>query len=81
MERVRRILVLLLYLGGLSTLGGCAVDFSRSGPAFNDGYGREADYGAPDGAEAERRNLERDQTYRQWERRGERHFGGYGDFN
>jgi len=81
MERMTRILVLLLCLGVLSTLGGCAVDFSPSDPAFNEGYGRGADYGAPDGAEAERRNWERDQMYRQWERRGDRHFGGYGDLN
>jgi hypothetical protein len=77
----KRIQLLLLCLCVLNLLSGCAVDLSPSGPAFQEGYGRGADYGAPDGAEAERRNLERDQMYRQWERRGERHFGGYGDLN
>jgi len=78
---VKRIQVLLLCLGLLSTFSGCAVDLSPSGPSFPEGYGRGADDGAPDGAEAERRNLERDQSYRQWERRGERYIGGYGDLN
>jgi hypothetical protein len=78
---VRPILLLVLYLGIWSMLSGCAVDLSPSGSSFNEGYGRGADYGAPDGAEEERRNVERDQAYRQWERRGERHIGGYGDLN
>jgi len=78
---VRRIWLLMLCLGILSMLSRCAVDLSPSGPSSREGYGRGADYGAPDGTEAERRNLERDQAYRQWERRGERPIGGYGDLN
>jgi hypothetical protein len=78
---IRPILLFVLYLGILRMLSGCTVDLAPSGPPFHEGDGRGVDYGAPDGAAAERRNLERDQAYRQWERRGERHIGGYGDLN
>ena len=79
MALVKRIL--LLYLGVLSTLGGCSVNFSPSGPSFNAGYGREAYYGEPGGGEEERRSLERERAYHQWERRHDPHSGGYGDLN
>ena len=78
---MRRIWVLVLSLGILHMLSGCAVDFSPSGPSVTEGYGRGADYGEPDGEAAERRNWERERAYRQWERRGERQVGGYGDLN
>src|SRR5438445_13788424 len=51
MEMVRRILLLMLCLGVLSTLSGCAVDLS---PSSNEGYGRGAYYGEPDRGDEER---------------------------
>ena len=77
----RRIRLLLLCLGVLSTLSGCAVDLSPSGPFFNEGYGRGAYYGESDRSDDERRSLERARAYYQWERRRDPYSGSYGDLN
>ena len=78
---VRRILVLLLCLGVLSTLSGCAVDLSPSSPSFNEGYGRGAYHGEPAREDDERRSWERERAYYQWERRRDPYSGSYGDLN
>jgi hypothetical protein len=77
----RRILLLWLCLGVLSTLSGCSVDLAPSGPSFNGGYGRGAYYGEPYRGDDERRNLEKERAYQQWERRRDPYSGGYGDLN
>jgi hypothetical protein len=78
---VRRILLLLLGLGVLSTLSGCSVDLSPYGLSFNGGYGREAYYGEPDRGDDERRNWEKDRAYYQWERKRDPYANSYGDLN
>ena len=78
---VRRILLLLLCLGVLSTLSGCAVDFFPSGPSSNEEYERGAYYGEPYRGDDESRSWERDRAYHQWERRRDPYSGGYGDLN
>jgi hypothetical protein len=78
---VSRILVLLLCLGVLSTLSGCAVALSPSGPSFNEGYGRGAYHGESDRGDDERRSVERERAYYQRERRRDPYSGSYGALN
>ena len=78
---VRRIRLLLLCLGILSTLSGCSVDLSSSGLSFKGGSEREASYGETDGGDAEKRSWEKQRAYYQWERMRDPYSTGYGDLN